>query len=328
MQTGPTYAFGPFELDGDARRLTRDGDSVALSDRQIEILRLLTSRAGEVLSKDTLIEAAWKDVAVSDNSLEQAISSLRRTLGSAPDGSQYIETLARRGYRFNAAVTRSVARHSDVALEGLIAPYVAFVEGRAALETLEPTAVARACEVFTDVVAAAPDYAPGHLAARGESRSYEGSTQSIRRTTLTRMAMGTRETDQPPLWIATSDLPTSPGHPFYARLTTLLDGHHFDRFVEGLCRPVLRARDGPTELGTRALLPPAAGRLLRRHRLGTRDCVARAGLVGGPQLSAVGRGRGATRSFDDCAHAALDRSGDAPDRLYVGATTTRRGVAG
>ena len=49
------------------------------------------------------------------------------------------------------------------------------------------------------------------------------------------MAMGPRETDQPPLWIATSDLPTSPGHPFYARLTTLLDGHHFDRFVEGLC---------------------------------------------------------------------------------------------
>ena len=47
--------------------------------------------------------------------------------------------------------------------------------------------------------------------------------------------MGTRETDQPPLWIATSDLPTSPGHPFYARLTTLLDGHHVDRFVEGLC---------------------------------------------------------------------------------------------
>ena len=51
------------------------------------------------------------------------------------------------------------------------------------------------------------------------------------------MAMGTRETDQPPLWIATSDLPTSPGHPFYARLTTLLDGHHFDR------PSVLRAAD-------------------------------------------------------------------------------------
>ena len=44
------------------------------------------------------------------------------------------------------------------------------------------------------------------LAARGESRSYEGSTQSIR-PTLTRMAMGTRETDQPPLWIATRTCP-------------------------------------------------------------------------------------------------------------------------
>ncbi len=47
--------------------------------------------------------------------------------------------------------------------------------------------------------------------------------------------MGTRETDQPPLWIATSDLPTSPGHPFYTKLNAALDAHDFDRFVEGLC---------------------------------------------------------------------------------------------
>ena len=50
------------------------------------------------------------------------------------------------------------------------------------------------------------------------------------------MSMSTRETDQPPLWIAASDLPTSPGHPFYARLTTVLDGHSFDPFVEDQCR--------------------------------------------------------------------------------------------
>ena len=95
------------------------------------------------------------------------------------------------------------------------------------------------------------------LAARGESRSYDGSTQSIRRTTLTRMAMGTRETDQPPLWIATSDLPPSPGHPFYARLTTLLDGHHFDRFVEGLC-----ARFYAPVMGRPSLAPGRYFRLL------------------------------------------------------------------
>ena len=48
--------------------------------------------------------------------------------------------------------------------------------------------------------------------------------------------MGTRETDQPPLWIAASDLPASPAHPFYARLNAILDAHGFDRFVEDQCR--------------------------------------------------------------------------------------------
>jgi transposase len=48
--------------------------------------------------------------------------------------------------------------------------------------------------------------------------------------------MGTRETDQPRLWIAASDLPASPGHPFYARLNVVLDAHGFDRFAEDRCR--------------------------------------------------------------------------------------------
>ena len=48
--------------------------------------------------------------------------------------------------------------------------------------------------------------------------------------------MGTRENDQPPLWVATSDLPSSPGHPFYTRLTAILDAAGFDRFVEDQCR--------------------------------------------------------------------------------------------
>jgi len=49
------------------------------------------------------------------------------------------------------------------------------------------------------------------------------------------MAMGTRQSEQSSLWVATSELPTSPGHPFYARLNALLDAHDFDQFVEGLC---------------------------------------------------------------------------------------------
>jgi len=50
------------------------------------------------------------------------------------------------------------------------------------------------------------------------------------------MAMGTRESEQSSLWVAASDLPTSPAHPFYTRLNTVLAAHDFDRFVEGVCR--------------------------------------------------------------------------------------------
>ena len=48
--------------------------------------------------------------------------------------------------------------------------------------------------------------------------------------------MGTRDPEQPPLWIATSDLPVSSGHPFYTRLNALLDADGFDAFVEEACR--------------------------------------------------------------------------------------------
>src|SRR2546427_3688967 len=53
---------------------------------------------------------------------------------------------------------------------------------------------------------------------------------------MPRMAMGTRQTEQPPLWVATSDLPSSPGHPFYAKLSAILDAEGFDRFAEDQCR--------------------------------------------------------------------------------------------
>jgi transposase len=50
------------------------------------------------------------------------------------------------------------------------------------------------------------------------------------------MAMGTRKRKQSRLWIASSDLPKSPAHPFYSRLNEILDAHDFDGFVETLCR--------------------------------------------------------------------------------------------
>ena len=49
--------------------------------------------------------------------------------------------------------------------------------------------------------------------------------------------MGKRKSEQAPLWIPTTELPVSPGHPFYVRLNDVLEGAGFDRFVEGQCRP-------------------------------------------------------------------------------------------
>ena len=54
------------------------------------------------------------------------------------------------------------------------------------------------------------------------------------------MAMGTREREQSPLWVVTSDLPKSPSHPFYERLNVLLDASGFDPFVEKVCQTHLR----------------------------------------------------------------------------------------
>ena len=71
------------------------------------------------------------------------------------------------------------------------------------------------------------------------------------------MAMGTRQDEQTPLWIATSELPTGPGHPFYTRLNQVLDTHDFDGYVEGLCQ-----RFYAEEIGRPGLPPGRYFRLL------------------------------------------------------------------
>jgi DNA-binding winged helix-turn-helix (wHTH) protein/Tfp pilus assembly protein PilF len=155
--------FGPFELDSSRRQIVRGGEPLSIPDRHLDILILLISNAGQIVSKDALIEAGWKDVAVGDNSVEQAISSLRKALGNQANGAPYIETLARRGYRFSAAVERGRARHSDAALDALLAPYRAFVEGRAALETLDRDAVVRARDAFAQALRAEPNDPSAHI---------------------------------------------------------------------------------------------------------------------------------------------------------------------
>lgn len=156
------FVFGSFELDPAARQLTRGGSVVMRPPRQFDLLLLLVSRAGEVLSKDHLVEAAWAGVAVTDNSVEQAISGLRRALAAA-DGTSPIETQARRGYRFAAEVRRMSRRADEQSLEALLAPHRAWIEGRAALETLERSHIVHARGVFERVLASVPDSASAHV---------------------------------------------------------------------------------------------------------------------------------------------------------------------
>ncbi len=104
MPTAAMYRFGPFVLDGASYRLAREGQPIPLSPKIIDLLLYLAARPSTLVSKDELFRALWPDVAVTDNALTQAISELRQALGDDPAKPQYVQTVARRGYRFIAAV--------------------------------------------------------------------------------------------------------------------------------------------------------------------------------------------------------------------------------
>jgi DNA-binding winged helix-turn-helix (wHTH) protein len=159
----PSFSFDRFELDTFARRVTRDGQPITVADRHFDVLYRLVSHAGELVTKDALVTAGWGDVAVTDNSLEQAISALRRALGPRADGSQYIDTVPRRGYRFVGPAERKTARATDESLEVLMAPHRAWLEGRASLETLEKEHIRRARRDFEQVLEAFPDNPTAHV---------------------------------------------------------------------------------------------------------------------------------------------------------------------
>jgi len=110
MPTAATYRFGPFVLDGSSYRLARDGEPIAISPKIIDLLLYLAARPSTLVSKDELFKALWPDVAVTDNALTQAISELRQALGDDPVKPKYVQTVARRGYRFIAPVEAIVAR--------------------------------------------------------------------------------------------------------------------------------------------------------------------------------------------------------------------------
>ncbi len=94
------FSFGPFVFDPQRGVLLRDGRPVAVSGKGLQLLQALLSAPGQVLTKAVLMRAVWGDAAVEESNLSVQIAALRKQLGPAPDGGEWIATTPRVGYRF------------------------------------------------------------------------------------------------------------------------------------------------------------------------------------------------------------------------------------
>lgn len=102
--------FGLFELDLSAGELRKSGVKLRLQGQPFQVLALLLERAGDVVTREELQQKLWpSDTFVDfDHSLNTAINKVRDALGDSASSPRYVETLARRGYRFIAPLQRAV----------------------------------------------------------------------------------------------------------------------------------------------------------------------------------------------------------------------------
>jgi Tol biopolymer transport system component/DNA-binding winged helix-turn-helix (wHTH) protein len=100
-----TYAFGQFKVEVTTYELWRDSDLVTVSPKAFDTLLILVRNRARAVGKDELMDLVWPDSNVTEDSLTQCISTLRRALGDDPNHPRFIATVSRRGYRFIAPVT-------------------------------------------------------------------------------------------------------------------------------------------------------------------------------------------------------------------------------
>ena len=100
------YRFGDFELSVRRQLLIHAGDPVRLGSRALTILTVLVAGAGDLVTKEKLIAAAWPTTFVDDSNLKVNVASLRRALESVDPEQDYIATVPGHGYRFIAPVHR------------------------------------------------------------------------------------------------------------------------------------------------------------------------------------------------------------------------------
>src|SRR5215471_9701319 len=111
--------FGAFELDGHAGELRKQGLKIRLQEQPLRILQMLLESPGRLVTREELRTAIWPSNSYVDfdQGLNRAINRLREALGDSADRPRFIESLARRGYRFIGDVpARSTGGDSVVVL--------------------------------------------------------------------------------------------------------------------------------------------------------------------------------------------------------------------
>ena len=130
--------FGRFQLDLAKRELRRDGASVKLGSRALDILCVLAQAEGKVVSKNELMAEIWPGIVVEESNIQVHVSNLRKALDEGTDGQSFVVTVPGRGYRFLGLQSRPQAEQpatqSDLPLtflrypeNGAVASYFAVI---------------------------------------------------------------------------------------------------------------------------------------------------------------------------------------------------------
>ncbi len=135
IRSSGRFRFGPFELDPESGELRKSGRKIHLQEKPLQILITLLEQRGTMVSRKVLRQRLWpaETFVDFDNGLNTAVSKLREVLGDSAEEHRYVETLARRGYRFagtveeQSALSTSVGRELDIA-EKRIEPDIVVVE--------------------------------------------------------------------------------------------------------------------------------------------------------------------------------------------------------
>ena len=105
--SGSLYQFGVFELDLQAGELRKRGIRIKLQEQPLQILGLLIGCSGEVVTREQIQQKLWcgETFVDFDNAINSAVRKIRDALGDNSENPRFVETVARRGYRFIAGVT-------------------------------------------------------------------------------------------------------------------------------------------------------------------------------------------------------------------------------